>query len=202
MTEPAAQEGSEVALVHRLVAGDEDAFAEVVRVHAPRMLATARRLLRDEHEAEDAVQEAFVSAFGALDRFEGASALGTWLHRIAVNAALERLRRRRSRDETSIEELLPQWAADGHHEVSPEPWTLDDGSPAERDETRRVVRAAIDRLPEAHRVALLLRDIEGLTTADAAAALGIDEGTMKVRVHRARLALRNLLAPRFAQGQG
>src|SRR5262245_1483632 len=97
-------------LVARLRAGDELAFETLVRRHGGRMLATARRLLRDDEAARDALQEAFLSACAAMDRFDGRARLSTWLHRIVINCALMRLRRQRRRQEGSIEELLPRFA--------------------------------------------------------------------------------------------
>lgn len=184
----------EAALVSALRAGDAEAYERLVRTHAPRMLAVARRLLRSPEEAEDAVQEAFLSAFRALDRFQGGSRLGTWLHRITVNAALMRLRSRRRRPETSLETLRPGFLEDGHHQVPPQRW-MDADRVLARRELRERVREAIDRLPESHRNVLLLRDIEELDTAETAAVLGISENAVKTRLHRARVALRELLDP-------
>jgi len=187
---------SETALVARLRAGDETAYAELVRTQGGRMLAVARRLLRNEDDAADAVQEAFVSAFRAIASFEGGARLSTWLHRIVVNAALMKLRTRSRRPEVSIEELLPKFFEDGHHVDEPAEWR----SPAqldalERQETRQLVREQIDQLPADYRTVLMLRDIEGLDTKETAELLGVTPNAAKIRLHRARLALRTLLDP-------
>lgn len=184
----------EALLVEALRKGDADAYERLVRRHAPRMLAVARRLLRSPDDAEDAVQEAFLSAFRALDRFEGEARLGTWLHRITVNAALMRLRSRRRRPESSLEDLQPRFLEDGHHEVLPRRWKDADRVLADR-RLRERVREAIDRLPDTYRNVLLLRDIEEMDTAETAAALGISENAVKTRLHRARVALREVLDP-------
>ena len=176
---------------------DETAFAELLRRHGGRMLAVARRLLRDEEEARDAVQEAFVAAFRGLARFDGHSLLGTWLHRIVVNAALMRLRRRKARPEEPIEPLLPRFLSDGHQADPAAPWQEDAESLLARAETRAQVRAAIDRLPESYRTVLLLRDLEELDTAEVAGMLGITPNAVKIRLHRARQALRGLLDPQL-----
>jgi len=186
---------ADAALLARLRAGDERACEELVRACSGRMLATARRMLRDEEDARDAVQEAFASAFRALPRFAGGSLLSTWLHRIVVNACLMKLRSRRRHPEESVEDLLPRFHEDGHR-------VLEDGSPAaeradqalERAELRAVVRACIDRLPEGHRTVLVLRDVEDLDTDEVAALLGTTRGAVKTRLHRARQALQTLLA--------
>ncbi len=187
----------EAALVARLRAGEEKAYEELVRRHGGRMLAVARRFLPEEEDARDAVQDAFLSAFRAIDRFQGQSRLSTWLHRIVVNAALLKLRARRRHPEEPIEAFLPEFEPDGHQAEPAVPWRADVLERLEREELRRIVRAAIERLPDSHRLVLLLRDIEGLDTAETAAALEITAANAKVRVHRARQALRALLDPHF-----
>jgi RNA polymerase sigma-70 factor, ECF subfamily len=184
---------AEADLLARLRAGDEAAFAQLVREQTPALLRVTSRLLRSDDEARDAVQDAFVAAFRALPRFRAESRLGTWIYRIAVNAALARLRARASVEEVSLDEWLPRFVDDGHQAQPSEPWPADAG--AERREVRERVRAAIDRLPESYRTVVLLRDIEELTTDEAAQALGISTGALKVRLHRARQALRALLDP-------
>ncbi|MEO6435054.1 MAG: sigma-70 family RNA polymerase sigma factor [Tepidisphaeraceae bacterium] len=180
-------------LIDRIRGGDQRACEQLVREHGPRMLAVARRFFRNEEDAADAVQDAFASAFGALDRFAGKSQLGTWLHRIVVNACLMRLRR--EKHEESIEPLLPTFQADGHHAAAVKPWTDDVIESAQRSELRDQVRRCIDQLPASYRTVLLLRDIEEFDTAETARLLECSENNVKVRLHRARQALRSLLEP-------
>jgi RNA polymerase sigma-70 factor (ECF subfamily) len=177
-------------------------FEALVREHAPRLLATARRLLRDESDARDALQEAFLQAYRGRDGFHGACRVSTWLHRIVVNACLMRLRSRRRRPEEPIETLLPQFLADGHHSRHPSPWAGEPEALLAARETRELVRACLDRLPDDYRSVIVLRDVEELSTEDAARALGISPGACKVRLHRARQALRGLLAPHLERGGG
>ncbi|HSP95581.1 MAG TPA: sigma-70 family RNA polymerase sigma factor [Thermoanaerobaculia bacterium] len=189
---------SERDLVLRLRRGEEQAFERLVREQGGRLLAVARRFLRDEEEARDAVQEGFLSAYRSIDNFEQGSRLSTWLHRIVINACLMRLRSRRRRPEDSIEDLLPQFQADGHQVGHPTPdWEGSAETLLARGETRAIVRGAIDRLPDSYRNVLLLRDIEELSTEEAARSLGITANAVKVRLHRARQALRGLLEPHF-----
>jgi len=199
MTIEALPAPDEVKLVERLIAGDEQAYEELVRSYGGRLLAVARRFLHVEEDARDAVQDAFLSAFRGIQRFEGNAQLSTWLHRIVVNASLMKLRTRRRKPEQSIEDLLPGYLEDGHFERPASPWRTDDLDPAQQDELRELVLRSIHSLPEGHRNVLLLRDIEGLDTEEAAELLGISPGAVKTRLHRARQALRELLEPHLRE---
>jgi RNA polymerase sigma-70 factor (ECF subfamily) len=144
------------------------------------------------------VQEAFIAAFQALDRFEGQSQLGTWLHRIVVNACLMKLRSRSRKPEVSIESLLPAFDEAGHHSEAVRSWSKRPDEQLLSDETRGLVRRSIDSLPDEYRTVLLLRDIEELSTEETARMLKATPGAIKTRLHRARQALRTLLDPHFS----
>ena len=193
----AAPVDNESTLVAQLRAGDEQAFEQVVRLYGGRLLAVARRIVGTEEDARDAVQDAFLNAFKSLDRFEGNAKLSTWLHRIVVNAALMKLRTRKRKPEQSIETLLPGFLEDGHHEERFKSWDEPIDQLMERAENRELVRKQIDALPEGYRTVLVLRDIEGLDTEETAKVLGLTVNATKIRLHRARQALRTLLAPHF-----
>ena len=202
---PAAEQpaaAGEAVVLARLRAGDEAAYEELVRAETAHLLAVARRLLRNEDDAQDAVQQAFLSAFRALPAFNGESRLTTWLHRIVTNAALMKLRSRGRRPEDSIEDLLPNFLEDGHHVEQFSEWSLPADARLVRSETRAQVRAAIDRLPDSYRTVLLLRDIEELSTEETARALGVNANTVKIRLHRARQALVKLLTPHMTRRAG
>jgi RNA polymerase sigma-70 factor (ECF subfamily) len=188
----------ESGLLASLRAGDDSAFETLVRGHGTRLLAVARRFLRSEEDARDAVQDAFLSAFRSLDSFEGTSRLATWLHRIVVNVCLMRLRTRRRKPEAAIEDLLPHFVEDGHRANPGPAWEEPADVLIERREVRALVRAAIDRLPDGYRVVLVLRDIEELDTAETARLLELSENAVKIRLHRARQALRELLDPELS----
>jgi RNA polymerase sigma-70 factor, ECF subfamily len=188
---------ADAILLARLRAGDAAAYDDLVRTHSPRMLAVTRRILNSEDDAKDAVQDAFLSAFRGLASFEGGSLLATWLHRIAVNAALMKLRTRRRKPERSIETLLPAYLEDGHHAEDFQEWNLPVDKAMMRAEMRAVVRKCIAELPENYRTVLILRDIEELDTDETAERLGMTPNAVKVRLHRARQALRTLLDPHF-----
>jgi RNA polymerase sigma-70 factor (ECF subfamily) len=197
-----APEIDEKALLGRLRAGENTAFEEMIRSYGGRLLAVARRFLPAEEDARDAVQEAFISAFRSIDRFEGNARLSTWLHRIVVNAALMKLRTRRRKPEQSIEELLPSFLEDGHLERPASPWRKSALEGLERDELRVLMHEKIQVLPENYRNVLLMRDIEELDTQETAELMGISEGAVKTRLHRARLALRELLEPHLREESG
>jgi RNA polymerase sigma-70 factor (ECF subfamily) len=189
------------ALVTALRAGDPQAFDTLMRTYGAKLLATARRILTNDDEAREAVHEAFISAFRARRGFQGEAKISTWLHRIVVNQALMRLRSRRRHPEEPIDDLLPSFRPDGHHAERFTAWTEPVDVALGRKETSAFVREAIDKLPDSYRTVLLLRDIEEYSTEEAAAALGITPNAAKIRLHRARMALRALLAPRFQEAK-
>jgi RNA polymerase sigma-70 factor (ECF subfamily) len=183
----------ERSLIERLRDGDPGAFEAMVRRYGTQMLAVARRLVRNEDDAREVVQEAFLQAFRALDDFRADAKLSTWLHRIVVNTGLMRLRSSSRRPEGFIDDLLPDFDTTGHHAnpVTPIPMTVEDA--IQHQEVRVRVRGAVAQLPDAYRAIIVLRDFEDLTTEEAATALGISENAAKIRLHRARQALGTLL---------
>jgi RNA polymerase sigma-70 factor (ECF subfamily) len=190
----------EADLITGMRGGEESCFALCVGRHGPRMLAVARRLLANEEDAQDAVQDAFLCAFQAIARFDGRSQLGTWLHRITVNSALGKLRVRRNAAQKSIHDLLPRFKDDGHQLEPAVEWGEMAAATIERSETREAVQRMIAQLPEIYRTVLLLRDVEGLDTEEVARLLGVTCGVIKTRLHRARQALRTLLEGQFRRG--
>jgi len=176
---------SDADLLARHVEGDPEAFGEIVRRHRDRLWAVALRTLGDREEAADAVQDALVSAFRGAHSFRGQSAVTTWLHRITVNACLDRIRRATSRrtapvaDDESLDGLLePQESAE---------------APAERRELHRELLAALATLPPDQRAALVLVDMQGYPVAEAAEMLNVPVGTVKSRCARGRARLLPLL---------
>jgi RNA polymerase sigma-70 factor (ECF subfamily) len=189
-------------LVRRLVAKEDAAYEALLREHGPWMLGLARRLLEDDGEAEDAVQDACLSAFRALPAFHGDARLSTWLHRIVVNAALMRLRRKRRRLEASIDAFLPAFRPDRTHESPVTDWRSDATDEIATEETRRAVRLAVRTLPSPYRAVVVLRDVEGLAMEEVATLLDLSLAGAKSRLHRARLMLRAHLAPLFEESTG
>ena len=165
----------DVALLRAHAQGDRQAFNEIVRRHRERLWAVALRTLGDREEAADALQDALLSAYRAADRFRGDAAVTTWLHRIVVNACLDRIRRRQARPTVPLPET----------DLTPAPTT-------DRD-TALDVRDALGQLPADQRAALVLVDVQGYPVAEAAEILGVPEGTIKSRCARGRARLALLL---------
>lgn len=169
------------SLIAAHCAGDKDAFAELFRRHKDRMWAVALRTCRDPELAADAVQDGFIAAFRRADSFRGDSQVTTWLHRIVVNACLDRLRRIKPTSE------LPEYdLADQRDEHASTVARLD-------------VQDALGKIPEAQRLALTLVDMQGLSVAEAASILEVAEGTVKSRCARGRAALADLLRDKHGQ---
>lgn len=184
---------NERLMLERLQAGDQAACDVCIETHTPTLYRLAYRILGDEAEAQDAVQETFINAFKAIRKFDGRSALGTWLYRIAYNQALMKLRSRR--ETTSLD------AVDDSDEPRPElaVWTDSPDSLTLEHETSRMVGDAVNALPDSLRNAFILRELEDMSTQQAAQKLGISESALKVRLHRARAALRKSLGAYFAE---
>ena len=181
MTSRPLQERDDRELLRLHVEGDPDAFGELFRRHRDRMWAVALRTTGHRELAADCVQDAFISAFRRAGSYRGDAAVTTWLHRIVVNACLDRLRR--DRPTTPLPEREP---ADWHDQHA-------------SAETRLDVREALDRLPEGQRLALVLVDMHGLSVAEAAIVLEVAEGTVKSRCSRGREALAAMLRERSGQ---
>lgn len=180
-----------------LRAGDRHALTQMVETYSPLMYRLLLRMLRNESDAEDALQETFVKALRGLREFEGRSSLSTWLYRIATNEALMLLRKRHP-EVVSIDDH-----ADGEDET-PEPmqivdWCCLPESELEGNESRAMISKAIDQLPEGLRVVFLLRDVEGLSIRDTSLALNISEQNVKTRLLRARLRMREMLSAYYAE---
>ena len=189
----AVESGSD--FVARLRRREDGAFEELVRMEGGALLAVARRFLRGEEDARDAVQDAFVSAFQSLPGFAGNCRISTWLHRITVNACLMRLRTKRRHPEEELDELLPRFLEDGHQALPARAWCESAETVLEKAELCDLVRRTIDRLPEPYRVVLILRDIEEIPGEEVAEMLHVTANAVKIRLHRARQALRTMLDP-------
>lgn len=176
--------------------GDFAAFEKLVRKYEGPIYTLARRIVRDRHDAEEVVQETFLSAIEHLKGFREEAKFHTWLVRIATNHALRVLRRRRSRPAVSLDAGPDDEGPLPHPEFIAE-WRDDPQRIIRQRETRRLLDEALEQVDEKYRLVFLLRDVEGLSTEQAARALGISVANAKVRLMRARLMLRELLTRHF-----
>lgn len=184
-------------LLTRLRKGDAGALEVLMSRYAARVYRLAYGITRNQADAEEVAQDVFLTICRKGDTFAGRSALGSWIYRVTTNAALNKRRGKRQELETSLEEHMPKFKADGHREGD-RAWVLADWSQdPERDllagETRAVLNRALDGLPEHYRAVLVLRDVEELSSEAVAEVLGESIASVKSRLHRARLALREQL---------
>ncbi len=195
MANPLTPETPDAELVRLAKAGVLDAFEALTNRYEQRVYWLAMRMLRQEHDAEDVTQQTFLSVLENLEGFRGESSFSTWVLRIASHAALKIIRKRKGLNTVSLEEATepsddfnsiphPEFIAD---------WRQSPEFLVERNETRRLLDDALNRLDEKHRLVFLLRDIEGLSIQETATALDLSEGNVKIRLLRARLQLREEL---------
>lgn len=186
-----------------LRARDPVAFERLVRCESPRLYHFILRMVRDEEEARNLLQETFLQALMGIDRFRGDAKITTWLYGIALNLSRTFISKaKRSYNvftEAQIEQLQPSFGAHGRHVASFTTWNPE--AITERKERAALVHEAIDLLPEDFRAVVILRDLEQRSTREAAQLLHISESNVRVRLHRARQALRSLLAPYFSREQ-
>jgi RNA polymerase sigma-70 factor (ECF subfamily) len=187
----------EATLLDDLRRGDVTALESLMERHAARVYRVALGITRSAADAEEVVQDVFTSLVRAIGTFEGRSALATWLYRVATNAALAKRRGKRAQLEVLLEDCLPTFREDGHREGD-RAFLLADWSASPEEaflsgESRRVLERALDGLPPHFRAVLVLRDVEDLSNEEVARALGESVASVKSRLHRARMALREQL---------
>jgi RNA polymerase sigma-70 factor (ECF subfamily) len=171
----------------------------VYHEYAARVYRVAWRMLGNEADAEDVTQDVLVQVLRKLDTFRGESSLATWLHRITVNAALGLRRKRAAIKERPVADPLDQFCADGSHSRNVRPWTMTPERVALTRETRQLIEAAIKDLPVVYRDVYILADVEGLANAEIGDMFGLSLPAVKSRLHRARLLMREALAPHFEE---
>ena len=184
---------AERALIGGLRSGDPASYERLAREYGGAMLAVARRFHRDEDDARDAVQDAFIAAFRAMRFFREDARLTTWLHRITVNACLMKLRSARRHPTSSLDDLLPRFDDTGHQAKPAGAWTDEIEAVLDTPNIRARVRGCIEKLPESYRAVLICRDLNEMDTAETGKALGLSVENVKTRLHRARRALKTLI---------
>jgi RNA polymerase sigma-70 factor, ECF subfamily len=190
-----AESSREKPFVERLKAGDTDAFDAIFRQYANQVYRRALRLLGNEADAEDVVQEVFLTVHRKIKTFRGESEFSTWLYRLTVNAALGKLRRQKRSKEVLYDDYLPKFQEDGHHLMRPVvDWSndIDDGSANE--ELQQLLKKALDQLRPVDKAVVMLSDLEGYLDREIAKTLGLSIAAVKTRLHRSRLFLRGQLA--------
>jgi RNA polymerase sigma-70 factor (ECF subfamily) len=188
---------AEDRLIERLRQGDTQALEAVMTRYSGRVYRLAFGITRNDADAEEIVQDVFLTLFRKIDTFEGRSALGTWIYRVTANAALIKRRGKRVELEVLLEDYLPRFLEDGHREGDRAflcaDWSQRPDEVAQGAETRAILTQALERLPDTYRAVVLLRDLEGLSNEEAAEMLGETVASVKSRLHRARMALREQL---------
>ncbi|MBI4638658.1 MAG: sigma-70 family RNA polymerase sigma factor [Candidatus Rokubacteria bacterium] len=188
-------------LVEGLRRGDPAAIEALVDRYGGWIHRVVRRMLDDSRDAEEVTQDVLLSVIQKIETFRGDAAFSSWLYRIAANAAYGRLRALRSRREVSLEPFLPVFDDEGRHATPVVDWSSRLDDPAVAEEVRGAIESSLGRLSEQYRAVFLLRDVEGLTNEDVAAALGLTVAAVKSRLHRARLVVRQQLTRRLASGR-
>ncbi len=182
-------------LVQRVKAGDQQAFEALYRRYVSMVYRQAIKLVGNEAEAEEVVQEVFLTLYEKAKTFRGDSALSTWLYRLTVNTTLMKLRRRKRTKEVAFDDYLPQYQDDGHHLVRPVvDWSPDPEGRLLRAEVHRTLQQALDQLPPVEKAVVVMSDLDGVANREIGKALGLSVPAVKSRLHRARLFLRGQLA--------
>ena len=188
---------AEDKLIERLRQGDTQALEAVMARYSGRVYRLAFGITRNDADAEEIVQDVFLTVFRKIGTFEERSALGTWIYRVTANAALIKRRGKRVELEVLLEDSLPRFLEDGHREGDRDflcaDWSQKPDEAAQAVETRAILTQALERLPDTYRAVVLLRDLEGLSNDEAAEVLGETVASVKSRLHRARMALREQL---------
>lgn len=171
----------------------------IFREHAPRIFQLAKRMLGNDADAEDVTQDVLVQVIRKLDTFRGDAAVGTWLHRVTVNAALTHRQKRATRQAREANDPMDRFLEDGHHAGPVHSWGVDPERPVLEAEQHERIEAAVAKMPESYRDVYVLADIEQLPNAEIAGILGLSVAAVKSRLHRGRVWMRDELAPYFEE---
>jgi RNA polymerase sigma-70 factor (ECF subfamily) len=189
-------------LVVRARAGDVAAFEELVGRHEEKVYRVAMRFTRNETDAAEILQETFLSAWRNLGAFQGNAQFASWLYRVAVNAALMLLRSQKRHPQVAVDDVTPEALGEAAKDAGPglgagTDWSRRPDEHFQSEELRRQIQFAVDGLPESQRSVFLMRDVDGLSTEETGELLGLSVPTVKTRLHRARLALREAISRYF-----
>ena len=196
--DPQNDERSDLELIEAAKVGGYEAFEVLVNRYRDRVYRLAYSMTKNESEAEEVVQDAFLNMLRKLDQFRAEASPGSWIYRVAANSALMRMRAKRRKPLLSLEDQPPALARGAKESIWPGGlWSRTPAEAVLRDELRGKIEQAVERLPEKYRLVLLLRDVEGMSNAETADALGLTVPTVKSRLHRSRLFIRGELERYF-----
>ena len=182
-------------LIDRVKAGEYEAFDAIFRRHVAQVHRQVFRLIGNEGETEEVVQDVFLAIYQKIKTFRGDSTFSTWLYRLTMNVALTRLRKRKRSKEVYLGDYLPRFQEDGHHQVRPVVnWGDELDLRLEKEELQRLIREALDQLPPLDKAVIVMSDLEGLPNREIGEGLGLSIPAVKARLHRSRLFLRGRLA--------
>ncbi len=185
----------ELDLVAELKAGSQAALEKAFNLYSGKLYNVALRILKDQSDAEEVIQDVFMTAFRKADSFQGNSQFSTWLYRLTVNAALGRIRRSKKNQEVEYAEFLPKFQDNGHHAARPViDWSDNLDEQHSKTETQELLAKSLDQLKPVDKAVIVLSDLEGLSDREIADATGLTVSAVKTRLHRARLFLRGKLA--------
>ncbi|MEE3259080.1 MAG: sigma-70 family RNA polymerase sigma factor [Candidatus Latescibacterota bacterium] len=187
----------DVQLVEWARTGDLKAFEELLGRHQQRVLRVVLSILKEAMDAEEVAQDVFLTVFEKIDRFRGDASFTTWLHRVAVNAALMRRRKSKADRSVPLDEVMPSFDDQGHLAVDITDWSEQANDPVLAQEAKAVIAAAVDKLDEKYQTVFALRDVQGFSTEETAELLALSVPAVKSRLHRARLFLRRELVDYF-----
>lgn len=185
-----AGQDEDLRLVDAALEGDYSAFEEIVERYQDKAYRLAWSMMKDDSDANDVVQDAFLNVYRKLDSYNGDAAFSSWIYRIIVNTALMRLRKQKRRSEISMDELGPSFLDDGHHAFTVPEWRVRADEAVENRELREQILEAIDDLEPKYQSAFVLKEIEGLSLKEIGDILDLTVPAVKSRLHRARLYLR------------
>lgn len=198
MTRPRKSTADDAAIIERLQQGDQDALEAIFNLYSAKLYNVAKRILGDDADTEEVIQDVFWTAYRKAKSFKGDSRFSTWLYRLTVNAALGRVRRSKKKKEVEYDEFLPKFQKDGHHLVRPVvDWsdTLDEKYA--QDEVHALIGQALEQLKPIDKSVIVLSDLEDLSDKEIAVTLGLTVSAVKTRLHRARLFMRGVLAAKL-----
>jgi RNA polymerase sigma-70 factor, ECF subfamily len=195
------QKAEEEILAQKLIEGDIEAFDRFVEIYQKKIYALAYNMTHNQMDAQDVTQEVFLTIFRKAHTFQGKSAFSSWVYRVALNAVYMKLRSKKKDQSISVEDAFPSFNGAGYHQEVIRDWSENAESLMFSNETKNVIQSAVDQLPEKEKIAFLLRDVEGLSTEEAAEALDLSISAVKSRLHRARLILRKKLSGYFEEKQ-